>query len=272
MWTAEMKFALLHNKFRGTFAYVENVLLIGVKNFEVKRLQIDLDEELRTKQIYLLDPGHGRVIKNTLPTNIHIIHGKVGDDYFDDMKPGMFDIIIVDFSVIKFIELRDLAIFANVYMNSDRGHIFVRDLVIPVHISELPSAYKHTDKYISLKHVNEYEENIFLQPSWTTKHYMYYLNLTNDYSFESKCFGEFQQRYCDFYGHIKDDVIWYDVIPNKAKIIIIKTLQTTEYEILKNIFKSHNLKCDRIMSYPLSHEVGLSKLSTAMVDCTFEKR
>lgn len=257
MWIAEMKSLLLGNKFRGTFADVQHVLLVGVSSRELPRLQTNLNEELRTKQIYLLDPSHTTPI-TTLPSHIHLIHGKVGDDNFDGIEPGMFDIIIIDFSVIKFIDLQSLAIFANVYLNSQRGHLFVRDLVLPPDILELPSAYSdRTTKRITLEYPNNYTTNIQLQPSWTTEHYMYYLNLSNAYYFTSSAFS----------SSIKHDVIWYDVIPNGSKIIINRFLgNSKEYEMFQNIFNSHNLKCDRITSYPLSHKHGVTK---GMLDCTF---
>tara|TARA_B100000482_G_C12609869_1_gene298583 strand:+ start:232 stop:1008 length:777 start_codon:yes stop_codon:yes gene_type:complete len=254
MWSAELKTILLTRHFRGTFADAKNVLLIGVSSNEIERIQTDLHEDLRSKQIYLLDPRNE--YSATFESNVHIVKGKIGDHDFDIIVPGMFDIIIVDFAVLKFIKIIDLAVFTNVFLEPN-GHIFVRDLSLPTDIEELPSVYKRTDKQVTLEYPNGYSELLSLQPQWTTQHYKYYLGLSDSFTLTV------------FLKKLEDDKIWYDSIPNESNVHMIPQMSARDYNTFKEIFKAHTLKCNQATAYPLlnKHEPGRKQ---GMLECTFD--
>ena len=75
---------------------ITSVLLIGVNASEIHRLNKDLHSELRTAQIYLLNPKHH--VEMELPQNVHLITGSIPDRQpfdFPDMpvEKNFFDTI-----------------------------------------------------------------------------------------------------------------------------------------------------------------------------------
>lgn len=260
MWPAQFRGMLLQNG--NSFKDAQTVLIIGMSLRETSRLTEDLHEDLRSKEIYLLDPNHPTHVEpgqQSIPFNIHAVNGKVGDDLFSEINPGMFDVIIVDFSVVKFIDLTELALFANVFLKPS-GHIFVRDLKVPFE-EALPSAYSSTStkKTVYIRYPNGHRESVNVQSDWTTRHYMHFLGLSHAYLLH---YNGFRLEYDDN---------WNEKVKHQDEIKVMRQMMSKEYTVLKNIFEANQLKCNKIDTYPLSHRHSrVEQNTTAEVRCEFE--
>ena len=192
---------------------------------------------------------------------MHIVEAGVGDETIKNLlDPGMFDRIIIDWSVLKFIP-RDginlpgetLASFAQTYLKM-HGHWFIRDLTRTYPPLDETTTYKESDKRMTLGH-NGRRYELYLQPGWTNQHYRQHFNLL--------------PKYVRFTPELSDDDVWYEKMEDNVVIFTIDTFGVEMQDEWIDPLRRRSFECKEIDPelYPLQNERSHNDDPGLMFDC-----